>query len=439
MKRRDFLSGAISTGAIALAGSAAMTGTMTGTAMAQTSQARARIVIAGAGAAGLSLAARLRRQMPNATITLIDAKKEHHFQPGFTLVAAGLWRPENVTERNADYVPRGVEWIEEAVAEFDPQAKAVVTAGGRRVAYDFLFVATGLMLDYRAIAGMDPSLIGRNGIASIYAGPAQAAASAAAIDRFIETGGLGLFGRPAGEMKCAGAPLKVTFITDDKARRKGRRDAVRLIYNAHNPAVFAVPPVHDKVKALFAERDVAVNYSHVLKAMDPGAKRATYATPTGDVTLDYDFIHVVPPMRAPDAVRNSPLPWQTGPLAADGWVEAERATLRHPRYPEVFAVGDIAGVPRGKTAASVKWQVPVVVDNLVAETAGRTPRATFNGYTSCPMVTAIGKAMLIEFDYDGTLIPSFPFIAPLEELWVSWLIEEKGLKGAYRAMLRGRA
>lgn len=435
MKRRDFLSGAISTGAIALAGSAAMTGT----AMAQTSQARARIVIAGAGAAGLSLAARLRRQMPNATITLIDAKKEHHFQPGFTLVAAGLWRPENVTERNADYVPRGVEWIEEAVAEFDPQAKAVVTAGGRRVAYDFLFVATGLMLDYRAIAGMDPSLIGRNGIASIYAGPAQAAASAAAIDRFIETGGLGLFGRPAGEMKCAGAPLKVTFITDDKARRKGRRDAVRLIYNAHNPAVFAVPPVHDKVKALFAERDVAVNYSHVLKAMDPGAKRATYATPTGDVTLDYDFIHVVPPMRAPDAVRNSPLPWQTGPLAADGWVEAERATLRHPRYPEVFAVGDIAGVPRGKTAASVKWQVPVVVDNLVAETAGRTPRATFNGYTSCPMVTAIGKAMLIEFDYDGTLIPSFPFIAPLEELWVSWLIEEKGLKGAYRAMLRGRA
>ena len=439
MKRRDFLSGAISTGAIALAGSAAMTGTMTGTAMAQTSQARARIVIAGAGAAGLSLAARLRRQMPNATITLIDAKKEHHFQPGFTLVAAGLWRPENVTERNADYVPRGVEWIEEAVAEFDPQAKAVVTAGGRRVAYDFLFVATGLMLDYRAIAGMDPSLIGRNGIASIYAGPAQAAASAAVIDRFIETGGVGLFGRPAGEMKCAGAPLKVTFITDDKARRKGRRDAVRLIYNAHNPAVFAVPPVHDKVKALFAERDVAVNYSHVLKAMDPGAKRATYATPTGDVTLDYDFIHVVPPMRAPDAVRNSPLPWQTGPLAADGWVEAERATLRHPRYPEVFAVGDIAGVPRGKTAASVKWQVPVVVDNLVAETAGRTPRATFNGYTSCPMVTAIGKAMLIEFDYDGTLIPSFPFIAPLEELWVSWLIEEKGLKGAYRAMLRGRA
>jgi sulfide:quinone oxidoreductase len=430
MKRREFLSAAAG-----LAASAAIAGE----ALAQTSESRARVVIAGAGAAGLALAARLHRQMPNATVILIDATKEHHFQPGYTLVAAGLWTPGDVTERNADYVPRGVEWIEQAVAEFDPDGKAVVTTGGQRVAYDFLFVATGLMLDYRAIAGMDASLIGKNGIASIYAGPAQAQASAAAIDRFVESGGVGLFGRPASEMKCAGAPLKVTFVTDDKARRKGRRSALKLIYNAHNPAVFAVPPVHDKVKTLFAERDIAVNYSHVLKAIDPGAKRATYATSSGDVTLDYDFIHVVPPMRAPDAVRNSPLPWRTGALAADGWIEADKATLRHPRYPNVFAVGDIAGVPRGKTAASVKWQVPVVVDNLVAETAGRTPSKTYNGYTSCPMVTAIGKAMLIEFDYDGKLIPSFPFIPPLEELWVSWLIEEKGLRGAYRAMLRGRA
>ncbi len=430
MKRREFLLGG---GAAALAGLAA------GPAVAQTSDAKARIVIAGAGAAGLSLASRLRRGMPNATIAVIDARKEHHFQPGFTLVGAGVWSPGQVTLRNADFLPGGVEWIAEAVAEFDPEANAVVTASGKRVDYDFLMVATGLKLDYAAIEGMEAGLIGREGIASIYAGPGEAAASAAAIDRFVETGGVGLFGRPAGEMKCAGAPLKITFITDDKARRQGRRAAVELIYNAHGPAVFAVPPVNDKVKEMFAARGVAVNFSHVLKAIDAGAKKATYATEAGDVVLDYDFIHVVPPMRAPDAVRDSPLPWQEGNLAADGWVEADKATLRHPRYANVFAVGDIAGVPRGKTAASVKWQVPVVVDNLVAETAGRTPQAAYNGYTSCPMVTGYGKAMLIEFDYDGTLIPSFPFIDPLKELWVSWLIEEKGLLGAYRAMLRGRA
>lgn len=429
MKRRHFLAGAAAMAAALPVRQAA----------AQVSDAKAKIVIAGAGAAGLSLAARLRKAMPNAVITILDAKKDHHFQPGFTLIAAGLWSPRDVTFRNADFIPRGVEWIAEAVAEIDPEAKTVTTSSGTRLDYDFLMVATGLMLDYTQIEGMEQGLIGREGIASIYAGPEAAQASWRMVDQFVDTGGRGIFTRPTTEMKCAGAPLKITFITDDLARRRDRRSAVELVYNAHNTTVFSVPPVDARVKDMFADRDVAINFDHVMTAIDPGAKQASFETSDGPVVMDYDFIHVVPPMRAPDAVMNSPLPWQEGVLAADGWVEVDKATLRHPRYPEVFAVGDIAGVPRGKTAASVKWQVPVVVDNLVAETAGKPPTASYNGYTSCPMVTAYGRAMLIEFDYDGTLVPSFPFIDPLKELWVSWLIEEKGLKGAYRAMLRGQA
>ena len=431
MDRRHFLLGA--------AAATAAAGVAPARAAPRISPARARIAIAGAGAAGLTLAAQLRRQMPQATITLIDAKAEHHFQPGFTLVGAGLWNPGDVTFRNADFVPSGVEWINEAVAEFDPDASALATTSGRRVEYDFLLVATGLMLDYERIEGMERDLIGREGIASIYAGPEAAAASFGVIDAFVDKGGTALFGRPQTEMKCAGAPLKITFITDDLARRRGRRDAVELIYNAHNQALFSVVPVHERLTTMFPARGIAINYQHVLRAIDPGARQATYDTPDGSVTMDYDMIHVVPPMRAPDAVRDSPLPWQDGPLAADGWIEVDKSTLRHPRFANVFAVGDIAGVPRGKTAASVKWQVPVAVDHLVAETAGAQSQAIYNGYTSCPMVTAYGRAMLIEFDYDGTLVPSFPFIAPLEELWTSWLIEEKALKGTYRAMLRGRA
>jgi len=433
MRRRAFL---VAGGALAATALARRSGSY---AAPPTASAPVRIVIAGAGAAGLSLAARLRRQLERATIIVVDAKRAHHFQPGFTLVAAGLWSVADVTEQNADYMPRGVEWVHEQVAEFDPDSNQVRTDAGRRIAYDHLFVATGVTLDYGAIEGMDIGLIGRDGIASVYAGPAAAAATAAGIDRFIEAGGVGLFTRPATEMKCAGAPLKMTFITEDKARRTGHRDRVEIVYAAHNETVFAVAPVHEKVKRLFEARGIAVNYAHVLTAVDPGARRATFRTPSGPVTLDYDFLHVVPPMRAPDAVRNSPLPWREGPLAADGWVEVDKATLRHRRYGNVFAVGDVAGVPRGKTAASVKWQVPVVVETLVAELNGARSTAAYNGYTSCPMVTRYGRAMLIEFDYDGRLVRSFPFIDPLEELWVSWVIEEKALRGAYRAMLRGRA
>jgi sulfide:quinone oxidoreductase len=103
-------------------------------------------------------------------------------------------------------------------------------------------------------------------------------------------------------------------------------------------------------------------------------------------------------------------------------------------------VGDSAGVPKGKTAASVKWQVPVAVDHLVASITGGSSDAFYDGYTSCPLITRIGRAMLVEFDYHNNLVPSFPgVIAPLEELWVTWIMKEVGLKPTYLAMLRGQA
>jgi sulfide:quinone oxidoreductase len=241
-------------------------------------------------------------------------------------------------------------------------------------------------------------------------------------------------------MKCAGAPLKYTFITEDILSRRGNRGKAELIYASHNKALFSVPIVSEKVRMLYGERGVKVAYEHVMTGIDPARKVAIYKTPTGTTELKYDFINVVPPMRAPAPVRNSDLRWQTGPWAAEGWADVERGNLRHKRFPNIFAVGDIAGVPKGKTAASVKWQVPVAVDHLIASIAGKTSPEVYNGYTSCPLITRLGRAMLVEFDYNDNLTPSFPgIIAPLEELWVSWVMKEVALKPTYTAMLRGLA
>ncbi|MDX2158310.1 MAG: FAD/NAD(P)-binding oxidoreductase [Hyphomicrobiaceae bacterium] len=401
---------------------------------------KAHIVIAGAGAAGLTVANHLVARLDGARLTLLDARKEHYYQPGYTLVAAGLKSAGYPVSTTRQWVPPGVEWIEEAVAELDPQANRVVTSTGKSLGYDVLVVATGLDLDYAAIEGMTTDLIGRDGIGSVYAGPEGARRTWEEMSRFTDKGGAGLFQRPATEMKCAGAPLKYAFITDDYARRKGTRQKVKLTYAAHAGALFSVPIVSEKVRMLYAERGIDVVYSHVLKAIDPGRRIATFETPKGQAQIGYDFINVVPPMRAAAAVRKSPLAWQSGPLAADGWVEVDKTTLRHIRFANVFAVGDVAGVPKGKTAASVKWQAPVAVEHIVADLSGRKSGATYNGYTSCPLITRIGRAMLVEFDYDNNLTPSFPgIIAPLEELWVTWLMKEIALKPTYLAMLRGRA
>jgi sulfide:quinone oxidoreductase len=373
-------------------------------------------------------------------ITLIDRRQAHLYQPGFTLIAAGLKPKEYAIGETRGFIPRNVTLVEESVAEFDPEGKKVVTDAGRAIPYDFLVLATGLQLDYGAIQGMEVDRIGRDGLGSVYASPDAAAATWQAMSAFADRGGVGLFGRPSTEMKCAGAPLKYCFITDDILRRRGNRSRAELVYNAHNRALFSVPIVSEKVRMLYGERGVKVNYDHELAAIDLGRRVATFRTPQGATELRYDFINVVPPMRAPQSVRNSPLGWRTGPWRADGWAEVDRHTLRHARFPEVFAVGDVAGVPKGKTAASVKWQVPVAVDHLVATIAGRESTARYNGYTSCPLITRIGRAMLVEFDYQDNLVPSFPgIIAPLEELWITWIMKEVALKPTYLAMLRGQA
>lgn len=400
----------------------------------------ANIVIAGAGAAGLSIASQLAARLDGARITLVDARKEHFYQPGFTLVAAGVKSERYPVSTTAEYVPAAVELVPEHVAEIDPEARQVVTSSGKVLPYDFLFVTTGMVLDYDAIEGMDVGRIGTNGMGSIYHSPRAAYATWQEMSRFADRGGVAVFLRPDTEMKCAGAPLKYTFIVDDYLSRRGTRGRSEVIYNANNNALFSVPIVHEKVRMLFESRDIRMNYSRKLTAIDLGKRIATFDTAEGQIEQPYDFINVIPPMKAPDVVRNSPLPWQTGNWAAEGWMEVDRSTLRHVRYPEVFGVGDIAGVPKGKTAASVKWQVPVAVDHLVAEIAGQRSDALYDGYTSCPLITRLGRAMLIEFDYRNNLRPSFPgVIAPLEELWISWVMKTMALKPTYISMLRGRA
>jgi sulfide:quinone oxidoreductase len=429
--RRHFFRGALALG---------LAGSLSSAQAAARIPTKARIIILGGGAAGLATASRLMQRLDGANITLVEPRKAHHYQPGFTLVAAGL-KPANYTvSETQDYLPNGVAWRATAAVEIDPIARKIGLSDGSSLPYDFLVVAVGLRLDYGAIEGMSVDLIGQNGIGSVYGGPDAAAATWRALSVFADQGGVGLFGRPATEMKCAGAPLKYTFIADDYLRRRGNRSKANLVYAAQNNTLFSVPIVSEKVRMLFGDRDVSVAYNHVIAAIDPGKRIATYTTPTGRVEMGFDFINVVPPMRAPDVIRHSPLAWQSGPFAADGWMEVDMATLRHKRFPEIFGIGDIAGVPKGKTAASVKWQVPVAVDHLIASITGGTSAAVYNGYTSCPLITRLGRAMLVEFDYNNNLLPSFPgIIAPLEELWITWVMKEIALKPTYLAMLRGQA
>ncbi len=436
-------------GFLGLAGAGSVVAALGLPARAARVSTKARIVIIGAGAAGTAMANRLVERLEGAAITLVDGRADHLYQPGLSLVAAGLKPASYTVSRTTDWLPAGFTLVAEKAAATDPLARTVATEGGTKLDYDFLIVAPGLVLDHDAIPGFSLDMVGQNGIGALYAGPDHAAKTWEAARKFTEEGGVAVMTRPATEMKCAGAPLKHAFLVEDIASRTVGAGKYEVHFTAPQGALFGVPIVVEKVRMLFGQRGITTHLSHKRILIEPGQKRAMFEKTEIDATtkaevkstveMPYDYLHVIPPQRAPEVIRQSGLSW-ADKWTDQGWVEVDQKTLRHLRYPEILALGDVAGVPKGKTAASVKWQVPVVEDHLIAAIEGRDGTEVHDGYTSCPLITRVGRAMVVEFDYHNTLVPSFPgVIAPLEELWISWLMKEVALKATYNAMLRGRA
>ena len=156
---------------------------------------------------------------------------------------------------------------------------------------------------------------------------------------------------------------------------------------------------------VIARKGIDARFRQNLVEVRGGEKTAVFEhLDTGErTTLGYDLLHATPPMSAPDFIKQ-------GPLAnADGWVDVDKYTLQHVRYPNVFGIGDASSLPTSKTGAAVRKQAPVMVKNLLATIAARPLTARYDGYTACPLVTGYGKVVMAEFDYDGNPKETFPF------------------------------
>jgi len=152
-------------------------------AQASSSDAKGKILIIGGGLAGMSTAARLTNTLNNPDITVIEpGDLATSYQPGQTLVGAGIWEKEDVIYNTKDFVPEGVTVIKDKAVEFNPDNNTVKTAGGQTVNYDFMIIAAGVVLDYKKIEGLGietsitstgdhapvSKVIGQNGLTSIY-------------------------------------------------------------------------------------------------------------------------------------------------------------------------------------------------------------------------------------------------------------------------------
>lgn len=399
----------------------------------------AKIVIAGGGAAGIAIANKLQMYLNGAQITVVDPRPYHWYQPGQTLLLAGVYDTrEDVISTNKEYMDANVRWVEDSVTEFDPDNNQILTAKSGKLDYDYLIVSTGLELRYDLIEGLDPDQIGKDGITCIYHSPEAGIASHRQALEFAQSkGGNAIFTRPHGSLKCAGAPLKATNLVEYFVREAGQRERFNFDYMTAENFLFSVKVFDERLQEIWQERQIAYHHEHNLKSIDSQSKQAVFTTASGEeYQKDWDFIHVTPPMSAIPAVRHSVLADSND---FKGYLEVDKYTMQHKRYPNIFGLGDTAGTPIGKTAASVKAQLPVVATNLTAMIRGVELPAKWDGYTSCPMILDVGHAMLWEFDYTLQPVTALPFevVDPLKKSKLSWVMEKSLLRPIYDVMLEG--
>lgn len=394
------------------------------------------VVIVGGGAAGISVAASLLARNPDLDIAIVDPADIHYYQPGWTLVGAGVFDAATTARTMASVLPHGVRWLQSGVAAFEPERNAVILDGCRVVKYEQLVVCPGLKLDWHGIEGLVETL-GRNGVTSNYR--YDLAPYTWHLVQQLR-GGKAIFSQPPMPIKCAGAPQKAMYLSADHWRHSGVLDNIEIRFCTAGAVLFGVadyvPALMEYVKAY----KIGLEFGETLVSVDGPGRKAVFSKAGADgsrnlTTREFDLLHAVPPQKAPDFLRVSPL------ADAAGWAEVDPGTLRHLKFANVFALGDAANTSNAKTAAAARKQAPVVAHNLLATRGVARGEARYDGYGSCPLTVERGKIVLAEFIYGGKVAPSFPkwLIDGTKPSALAWYLKERVLPPLYwEGMLRGR-
>ena len=392
-----------------------------------------KVLIVGGGASGLATAASLKKRDHSLEIAVVEPSDKHYYQPGWTMVGAGVFNKED-TIRDTDSIwPSNVMRIKDEVTKFDPKNNQVTLSNNSKISYEMLIVATGLKLDWDAIEGLSDSL-GKNGVTSNYR--YDLAPYTWELVKGLK-GKNAIFTQPPMPIKCAGAPQKAMYLSCDHWQKEGQLNNMNVSFCNAGPVLFGcatyVPPLMKYVE----KYRINLDFGHNLIKIDGASQKAWFSVKKeGEdpktIERPFDMIHVCPPQRAPDFVAKSP-------LANDaGWVDVNPETLQHSKFSNVFALGDVTSTSNAKTVAAARKQAPIVAQNVISCLENKDVKPLYDGYGSCPLTVEKGKIILAEFGYGGKVMPTFPWDSTKPRR-AAWFLKKTILPRIYwGAMFQGR-
>jgi len=312
------------------------------------------VVILGAGFAGLELATQLSDSLADEVrVTLLDQNDSFSFGFSKLDILLGRKATADVLLHYRDISKDGVEFRQERVTSIDPEERRVTTDEGSYDA-DVLAVALGADYDIAATPGFEEggfeyySIAGAERMRDILP------------DFDSGTILIGILGHP---FKCPPAPFEGALLLHDHLVERGVRAAaeIRVIGPMAAPVPITKELSQSILKAL-EERGIEYVPNQLVAEVDTRSGKARLASGGSE---SYDLFIGIPVHRVPEVVERSG-------LAVDGWVPVDHTNLTT-RFPDVYALGDVAGAPVAKAGVFAEAAAGVVADDIAARLATHDP------------------------------------------------------------------
>jgi sulfide:quinone oxidoreductase len=168
-------------------------------------------------------------------------------------------------------------------------------------------------------------------------------------------------------------------------------------------------PVTPEVSRRFLDELDARGIEYLAKnrvvALDPPSRAAELES--GE-RLPYDLFVGIPIHRVPEVVARSG-------LAPQGWVAVDRDNLMTP-FEDVYAVGDVVGIPMAKAGVFAENAAGVVADDIAARLRGEALGRRYEGEGNCYIEFGSGRVAKVEANFLGGPAPTAQVVGPTEAL-----------------------
>jgi len=369
------------------------------------------ITIIGSGFAGLTAAKALRKQLPEANISLISPRAELMYAPSLIWIPTGLRKPEDlVYPLGRLFRKHNIKHIKATVTELKDKGRTVVTDKGE-LTNEYLLIASGSRF-IRKLPGIEHALTLCEGIDS--------AVKMREAIKSMKTGtiAMGFGGNPNEPSAMRGGPMfELLFGVETMLQKQGRRDDIHLIFfsPAPQPGKRMGPKALEGIMKELKKRGIETHLGHKMKQFTEDR----VITEGGEFKADLIFF--MPGMTGPAWAVESGLPMSPG-----GLIQADEY-CRVPDHPGVYVAGDSGSFPgpdwQPKQAHMADLQAEAAVKNMVSEICMSPPKATFKNELIC-IVDTLDKGIMVFRDEKRMMVFPSRFMHWAKRFFEWWYVRK---------------